>query len=86
MTLRQSVFNVRDGTVAKLPKRSVRFARRSAVYWLTWCRISRRPRLFQRMTLGAARERIPVAVDWEFMEFIALLDDHGGMVPERSPP
>jgi hypothetical protein len=41
--------------------------------------------LFQRTTLGAASERIPVAISWESMESIALSGDHGGItVPEGS--
>jgi hypothetical protein len=44
-------------------------------------------RLFQRTTLGAVSERIPVAIFWESMEFIAFLGDYGGMtVSDGSPP
>jgi hypothetical protein len=93
MTFPQSVINVGNGGVnlwngvARLPKRSVHFARRSAVYSLTRCAISPRSCLFQRTTLGAVSEGIPVAIFSESMEFITLLGDHGGItVPEGSPP
>jgi hypothetical protein len=51
------------------------------------CAIFCRSRPFQQTTLGAVSERIPVAIFWESMEFIALLGDHGGItVSDGTPP